>query len=98
MGIPDRNTAKHAARGQAVSGIVQLPREDKCAVCPEDIEADGSTAKLVFYQESYGVTVCDYEESSGKEFDCPYVTDTGELNGSLEYCPQTVDLIDCTSS
>ncbi|KAG1748128.1 hypothetical protein EDB19DRAFT_245003 [Suillus lakei] len=98
VGIPNRHAARLAARGRAGLGIVRLPRVAQCAICPEDIETDGGTATLVFDQGTDGITMCTYEESSGTEIVCPYVTDTGELNGTVEYCPETVALGDCVSS
>jgi hypothetical protein len=59
VGVPNRGAAKSTARGRAGSGTVRLSREARCAVCPEDIETDGGTATLVFYQETtYGITTC----------------------------------------
>jgi hypothetical protein len=59
VGVPNRGAAKSTARGRAGSGTVRLSREAQCAVCPEDIETDGGTATLVFYQETtYGITTC----------------------------------------
>lgn len=97
VGIPNRHLGR-GVRGRARLGIVRLPREAQCAICPENIETDGGTATLVFDQGStYGITTCTYEENSGTEIICPYVTDTGELNGTVEYCPQTIALGDCVS-
>ncbi|KAG1758338.1 hypothetical protein EDD22DRAFT_197994 [Suillus occidentalis] len=97
VGIPSRHLGR-AVRGRARLGVARLPREAQCAICPEDIETDGGTATLVFDKGStYGITTCTYEENSGTEIICPYVTDTGELNGTVEYCPQTIALGDCVS-
>ncbi|KAG2346088.1 hypothetical protein BDR05DRAFT_959658 [Suillus weaverae] len=75
VGIPNRHAAGPAVRGRAKLGIVRLPRGARCAICPEDIDVDGGTATLVFDQGStYGITMCTYEESSGTEIVCPYVT------------------------
>ncbi|KAG2064744.1 hypothetical protein BDR04DRAFT_1109638 [Suillus decipiens] len=98
VGIPNRH-AGPAVRGRAGLGIVRLPREAQCAVCPEDIETNGGTAALAFEQGSTdGITMCTYKESSGTEIVCPYVTDTGELNGTVEYCPQTTALGNCVNN
>ncbi|KAG1858524.1 hypothetical protein F4604DRAFT_1183875 [Suillus subluteus] len=75
VGVPNRHAAKLAIRGRAGFGIVRLPREAQCAICPEDIKIDGGTATLVFDQGSTdGITMCTYEESSSTEIVCPYVT------------------------
>ncbi|KAG1745030.1 uncharacterized protein EDB91DRAFT_1080547 [Suillus paluster] len=98
VGSPTRRAAKPPARGQARSINVQLLREVQCAVCPEDIETNDGTATLASDQGTNdGITMCIYDESSGTIV-CPYVTDTGELNGTVEYCPQTVALEDCVNS
>ncbi|KAG1824651.1 uncharacterized protein BJ212DRAFT_1321641 [Suillus subaureus] len=99
VAIPNRHAAKPAVRGRAGFGIVRLPREAHCAICPEDIKTNGGTATLVFDQGSTdGITMCTYKESSSTDIICPYVTDTGELNGAVKYCPQTVALGDCVNS
>ncbi|KAG0696329.1 hypothetical protein DFH29DRAFT_209226 [Suillus ampliporus] len=99
VGSPTGHTVRLPARGQAGLENVQLPQEAQCAVCPEEIETDGGTATLTFDQATNdGITMCIYSESSGTEIVCPYVTDTGELNGTVQYCPQTVALEDCVNS
>jgi len=90
--------SKHLAHKRAGSENVQEAQLE-CATCSEDIDTDGGVATLAFVQGSdSGITMCIYEESSGTEIICPYVTDTGILNGSVTYCPQTTALTNCVNS
>ncbi|OAX39834.1 hypothetical protein K503DRAFT_51891 [Rhizopogon vinicolor AM-OR11-026] len=93
--LPTPLSAKLLARRQAGSDNIQ---EFQCAVCPEDIETDAGTAALAFDQGTdQGITMCTYEESSGAEIVCPYVTDTGDLNSTVTYCPETIALTNCVN-
>ncbi|KAJ8597269.1 hypothetical protein M405DRAFT_836516 [Rhizopogon salebrosus TDB-379] len=93
---PTTSATEHFSRGQTGSESV---REYQCAVCPENIRTDGGAAKLALAQATdEGITMCIYKESSGTETVCPYVTDTGDLNGAVTYCPETVTLENCVNS
>ncbi|KAG2364773.1 hypothetical protein BDR07DRAFT_1482099 [Suillus spraguei] len=99
VGVPNRH-AGPAVRGRAILGIIRLPREAQCAVCPEDIEQMAVLQRSSLNKGLLMGSLCarDYKESSGTEIVCPYVTDTGELNGTVEYCPQTTALGDCVNN